>query len=75
MTRPTDYALRTTHLKHPILNAMGRVSDALRAARAEPGREGLVEKLKIAERQLAVCLGEVEDVTPARFLPQTEDAA
>lgn len=54
-------------LKQPILDAMSHVGDALAYARAEPRREGLIEKLKIAERQLAVCLGEVEDVTPARF--------
>lgn len=62
-------------LKQPILNAMGRVSDALRAARAEPRREGLIEKLKIAERQLASCLGEVEDRTPARFAQANGESA
>ena len=55
-------------LKNHIMNAMGRVSDARRAA-IEQQRDDVHDLLMAADKKLAQALGEVAPVTPTHRFP------
>lgn len=58
-------------LKHHIMNAMGRVSDARREAVAQK-RDDVLDLLLAADRKLAQALGEVSPVTPTHRFPKAQ---